>query len=354
VSRPSPEEQIQFLVLIQRLLDEGSFVATYKFALLLAIAQLSVELGDDSGAPLRLSTRQLAEHFIRLYWKQAVPYVPTGRSAPGQILKQNTGGQAAVLRELAAAHEQFASLAALTRDARRWNGLVTKVARTIHVMPLWRLQLMGREDVRFLYDRGETDREIVLKPGIAFCFRRFHALLQQLVQGAWVRFIRTIPENRTLIGEAAELTDFLFGSERASLADFYPILEEIQVGRCFYCEHPLRRRGEVDHFVPWSRYAMDLGHNFVLADAECNARKRDRLASAEHLEGWCERNIRLGAYLGERFDEKGLVHDLPASLQVARWAYSQAEDSRARVWNREDEVIELDPNWRQLPGMFES
>ena len=46
---PSSDEQIKFLVNLQRLLDEGQFVASYKFALLLALADLSVEHGDDSG-----------------------------------------------------------------------------------------------------------------------------------------------------------------------------------------------------------------------------------------------------------------------------------------------------------------
>lgn len=36
-------EQIRFLLNIQRLLTEGQFTATYKFALLSALADLSVE-----------------------------------------------------------------------------------------------------------------------------------------------------------------------------------------------------------------------------------------------------------------------------------------------------------------------
>jgi hypothetical protein len=41
---PAPEEQIQFLVNLQRLLDEGSFVASYKYALLLAALRRFAEL----------------------------------------------------------------------------------------------------------------------------------------------------------------------------------------------------------------------------------------------------------------------------------------------------------------------
>jgi hypothetical protein len=39
---PTPEEQVQFLRNIQRLLAEGLFVASYKFALVHALADLAV------------------------------------------------------------------------------------------------------------------------------------------------------------------------------------------------------------------------------------------------------------------------------------------------------------------------
>jgi hypothetical protein len=58
---PTSVEQIRFMVNIQRLLDEGLFTASYKFALLHALAVLSIEQRDDSGAPLELTTDAIAE-----------------------------------------------------------------------------------------------------------------------------------------------------------------------------------------------------------------------------------------------------------------------------------------------------
>lgn len=81
---PTLDEQIRFLVKLQRLLDEGLFVASYKFALLLSLADLSIEKGDDSGSPLTVSTDEIAEKFIQCYWRQAVPYA-TGAKA--RVLK---------------------------------------------------------------------------------------------------------------------------------------------------------------------------------------------------------------------------------------------------------------------------
>ena len=68
--RPTPEEQIQFLVKIQRLFSEGGFVATYKFALLQALAALSVEKSEFSEDSLKITTREIAEKFIQYYWRQ--------------------------------------------------------------------------------------------------------------------------------------------------------------------------------------------------------------------------------------------------------------------------------------------
>ena len=75
----TPDEQIRFLSNLQRLLDEGLFVASYKFALLLSLADLSIEQGDDSGLPLTVSTDEIGNKFIQYYWRQAVPYLSSAR-----------------------------------------------------------------------------------------------------------------------------------------------------------------------------------------------------------------------------------------------------------------------------------
>ena len=56
---PTAEEQVQFLLRVQRLLGEGLFSATYKYALLMAISDLSVELGDDSGSAIEIDAEEI-------------------------------------------------------------------------------------------------------------------------------------------------------------------------------------------------------------------------------------------------------------------------------------------------------
>jgi hypothetical protein len=57
----APEQQLEFLSGIQRLLSEGQFTATYKYALLLAIADICVEDGEDTAAPFEISTEKSRE-----------------------------------------------------------------------------------------------------------------------------------------------------------------------------------------------------------------------------------------------------------------------------------------------------
>ena len=129
---------------------------------------------------------------------------------------------------------------------------------------------------------------------------------------------------------------------------YKPVLIEYQDGRCFYCLRPLKDRADVDHFIPWSRYPVDLGHNFVLAHSSCNAQKSDRLAAVEHLERWYDRNFKHGQNLLREFQERNIVHDEHASLQITAWAYSQAQAVGAMVWLHGDDLVALTLEWEQV------
>jgi hypothetical protein len=55
MATPRSDEQVQFLLRIQRLLAQGSFVSTYKHALLLSMADICVEKRDESSDRLRIA-----------------------------------------------------------------------------------------------------------------------------------------------------------------------------------------------------------------------------------------------------------------------------------------------------------
>jgi 5-methylcytosine-specific restriction endonuclease McrA len=338
-------DEITFLRKLQRLLEEGDFVATYKFALLQALADLSVEKPTEKNGTLKVSRHELAEKFIEYYWPQARPY------RKGLALKQNTGGQASIVNRVAEEHPRYkVSLAAARQDQRGWRRLVGSVANTVKKMPLWKLQTVAGQPDEFLYRRDRfVGQSVILEPGVAACFRTFHPFIVNMVRGAWIDHLLRIQQNQALVGPKGDLSEFLFGSERRPLDRYRAILREHQSGRCFYCDRRVRAREEaLDHFIPWSRYPVDLGHNFVFADARCNRQKRDYLAHPRHLAKWGERNIQQAEQLGAMFDDALLRHDAERSRKVAWWAYEQAGLAEARVWISSNEFETLDSLWKDM------
>jgi len=265
---PTPDEQVIFLRNIQRLLVEGQFTASYKFALLRAIADLCVLKGDDSGAALELDTHDIAEKFIELYWQQCRPFEIGGQST-GIILLQNKGKQAAVISDILKAQMDFGgSMFRLRQQAEdRWGSLTKDVRRTVCDQPLRYLQNVGGETVSFLYDRMKSRKTITLKPGVAFCLRAFYGLLRDLIQGAWVRFVQKLNANK--LGNLTDLGTFLFNQERSSLETYKHILLDFQERKCFYCHNDLRSSMEVDHFIPWSRVCTETRLDRRLKNEAC-------------------------------------------------------------------------------------
>ncbi len=124
-------------------------------------------------------------------------------------------------------------------------------------------------------------------------------------------------------------------------------LLDLQKGHCFYCDSALRDGGAVDHFIPWSRYPLDLGHNFVLAHASCNQDKRDMLAASGHLQRWIERNDAQEAGLSQVFGAARFPCDADASSSIALWAYENAERASALLWVRcRGHTARLTSEWR--------
>ena len=338
---PSQALQLEFLIKLQRILSEGLFSASYKYALLLALAELSVEKEAATDGTLRIELDELAERFITIYWRQVAPF-----GGPN-LLAQNTARQASVITKIASFKASAPTLASARQHA-RWSRLVRDVGRVLDEMPLWKLQLVGRERLDFLYEEQLVDHGIVLRSGIAACFRSQFNIVKALVQTGWLAFVQQLPLNRPVLGSSTDLAEFLFGSERSGLTVIAAGLRDLQRGACFYCGNALREGGAVDHFIPWSRYPLDMGHNFVLAHATCNQDKRDMLAAVGHLERWVKRNDGQDKTLVQVFNAARFPFDADGSSSVALWAYENAEKAEALVWvRRMGETQRLSPEWRE-------
>src|SRR5262249_16183526 len=147
---------------------------------------------------------------------------------------------------------------------------------------------------------------------------------------------------------------FMFGSERANLAEYAAVLRDVDGDECFYCQRGTKGIADVDHFIPWSRYPIDFGHNFVLAHKSCNASKGDLLAAVPHLHRWWERGEIKCGLLAIQFDAKLLVQDVAISKEVARWAYESAAGIGSKAWQNSDTLRLLEGDRRPWQSFSEA
>ena len=327
---PSAEEQLEFLTKIQRLFNESDFSSTYKYALLISLADLVIELGKDDDSELELTNRQIAERFIELYWQQSSPY-KTSKVNDSGVLYQNHGTQAVIIKAIQAFRDEnsFNSPNA-AKHSKEYKKLVTAVASTVAKQPINYLQNVGGGALLFLYERNTSS--ITLKIGVAYCLRRFQPLVQQLARSRWTDYIKKNAKNMPILGEKDDLSSFLFETSRKTLALVCKELKVLYGCKCFYCNKATKEL-EVDHFIPFSLYPRDLMHNFVLACPSCNRSKSDSLAAKVHLDRWIKLTSQHSDKLIRIGEQVGLAANLETSLAIAKWAYGAADKINAVFWN---------------------
>ncbi|WP_198292281.1 HNH endonuclease [Aromatoleum toluclasticum] len=341
---PSPEAQLWFLTKLQRLFGEGDFTATYKFALLISLADLAVELGADDGSELILANRQIGERFIALYWQHSLPYSSGHPSSAPAVLVQNNGAQAAVVSAISTFRANCAATS--PQAAARQPGfraLVSVVTSTVSAQPLNYLQNFGGGTDEFLYERAGAGK-VRLKPGVAYCLRRFYPLVQQLARTHWIDHIKQNSRNQSILGAADDLEDFLFSSSRQSLQVMAAGLRKLDGTKCFYCGNAVST-ADVDHYIPFSLYPRDLAHNLVLAHPSCNRSKSDTLAALPHLERWLERLHDKGDALAEIGSAAGFQTDRLVTRQVGAWAYTSALSGRSKAWLKANYYTSIDDSY---------
>lgn len=336
-----------------QLLGRGGFTATYKYAVLIALMDLCMELTNVTGLPPdMITTRQLAEKVIELYWPHCAPY-----DDKHGVLRQNASKgdtQAEIIRHIlqfraGADANPAASLPLSRARATAAPGAYEKLLRLIEwklvEMPLPRLQVIGGQEDRFLYEYGFTikiqksavdhyqqgrgngfDNRLLLKPGVSAALIALNGVLRPLIYRNWALMVASVNGLHE-----PSLEDFLFGVGRTSLDPVRPRLRELQDGRCFYCEKAMGAACHVDHFVPWSRHADNSIDNLVAAHDDCNGKKSDYLAAAEHVVRWRERSARCAGDLADIAREEAWESRPERSLSVARAIYRMLPDD-ARLW----------------------
>ncbi|EGF30772.1 hypothetical protein IMCC9480_791 [Oxalobacteraceae bacterium IMCC9480] len=346
---PDAGQQLAFLRQLQRLFQEGDFTSTYKYALLLALAELAIECDGHAGAELVLPMERIAGKFAEFYWLQSLPYSADATGNHG-VLFQNSGLQVAVIGHLTALRDLGISTLSQARQHPHWPRTLEAIASRVRDMPVPRLQSLSGSSVVFLFDPATVGKTLTLLPGVAFHLRRFQGFIQQLVRAGWVNYIRSNNKNASLVGQGADLEAFLFMTPRAALAKVEQLLSPLQDRRCFFCQQGLHEKGDVDHFIPWSRYPRDTALNFVLAHKKCNTDKRDLLAGGAHLDRWLERNAREGATIAGQLQQAGFVSEPGVEMMVASWAYREGVSAGVQVWQGCGNTTRISPDVMQSFG----
>jgi hypothetical protein len=331
------------------LLQEGSFSATYKYAVLLALMDLCLERsGADGSLGSRIPIADLARKVVELYWTQCAPF-----GNGGTILRQNSGGQAEIVkaildfRDSQSADPGAPLKRAALQDPVGYDQLLRTVEWKLIEMPLPKLQRMGGQEDRFLYQIEWTDqvrrkeawspgfdRSLELLPGVAEHLVRLSGLLRPLLEREWAR--QVAQWNRL---DHSVLEEFLFGRDRISLDPVRKDLSELQSGNCFYCSRKLGSKAVVDHFLPWARYPNNAIENLVAADEGCNGSKRDFLVSGDHVGKWRARSpFALEAIAAQRKWESGAGR----TESVVRTLYLTLPEG-AKLWRGRGDFVPADP-----------
>lgn len=343
------DDAIAFAEKVLALLQQGAFTATYKYAVLIALIDLSLEGYTAGGAPPDMvTTTQLAEVVTRLYWQQVAPF-------DCGVLRQSTGNPAKIVSLIADARNSLAggggvSAARAQRQAPvEYQRLVREVEWKLVEMPLPRLQEFGGQQDRFIYeiawdrdvkrsefnDRSNFANAIRFRPGVSNHLVRLDGLLRPLLYREWAMQVAAI--NRL---PAARLAEHLFGIDRAALRPVLPGLRDLQGDLCFYCKQRLSN-AEVDHFLPWARVSLDAIENLVVAHEACNGRKTDHLAAAVHVEDWRNRLNSTQAQLTQIASTVKWETNPGRTLGVARALYLPMR-SGARLWSFAEGLIPAD------------
>ena len=351
------DDAVRFAEQLLSLVDTGRTSSTYKFATLLALIDVAVESTDPvDGAPTRIRAKRVAERVVELYWPQSAAY---GAVSEGALVQSPQAG--VIPARLADWRQQhgIGSRATLD-DARRvdpagWDRLMKTLVARVLQMPIPRLQKFGEgrraPERRFIFDFAWRDKEspdrlmavefddwLHLQPGVGEHLVRLAPLLRPVIHSKWIDLV--VAYNAGL-HDVRQLDEFLFGAERVNLGALREPLTDLQLGRCFYCDQPMRRAVHVDHFIPWSRNPDNRIDNLVAADARCNTSKSASLAGHSHLSSWVERTT------GRALDEVAAATDWPRDADLsARTAAASYRwmPAGARLWSSVDGYEELDPD----------
>lgn len=370
------------------LIQDTSTTTTYKYALLLAIIDLIEEsAAADNGTEIlttSLTTLQIAERVIEIYWRQTLDAkalfqtssVPGDDSRTIHVPRQSTGSGRSIDREVLNFRLTLDQRNVVRFDQQKaspeYVDLLMYVEQILVRHPIPRLQWTGSDQRPLIYHwpyapekmpgfaayqkntrrqrslSVEKDSPTVFNNVLLFADKvplyllRLAPLLRPFIQEKWAEFIS---KRSKIARQHEELLQYLFGSDRESLAVYRQPLITFQKSMCFYCGQELREKTAVDHFIPWSRSPNNAIENLVVTHPSCNGAKSDHFAATRHLRAWNSRPIQPGWHdlVKSVVNSKKGVSDPGRSYGIARSQYLLMNETK-RLWVAGDEFEQADRN----------
>lgn len=367
---------IGFATRLLELVHRGGATSSYKYALLTALIELAIEArGRGVVGSALVTTRELAERMLALYWQHALPWGERG------VLDQMGGGRRSLVDrivELRALDERRTTTPSRAKSAfpRQYGDVLDHFEYVLIRFPLRLLQQLDGERVELLYEgwareiaesvirryqrqfvdaaavSRDFDNRVILLPGVHLWLAELAPLFLPLIRREWTALVAQ--RNRLV---DAELHAFLFEPSREQLAELQPDLARLQDHRCFYCDEPLAAKPVVDHFLAWSRCNANSVENLVVAHAPCNGDKSDALVVARHLERWIRRLDERRDELVELAERRRWPSEPARMSALVRSSYLELPGetrlwAARKTWRRasEEPIEPLLAAWRGAPG----
>jgi hypothetical protein len=244
----------------------ASMSTSYKPALLKALIRI-VRDSPSTEVPLA----RIGAEYLRLYWTQTVVFhlrqAATLQREPEIVRAIRSAAEIHGIRRLEALPANART--ELEREILRINVLEAfHRSKPIAMAPL------------FKWDRGAAS---IAVPMGALAFISANAnVLESLANLWWARYLEKVNLLAPLVIEKVERD----GAQRGSLSRYLTLLQQLDEPYCFYCGRELRtpQAIHVDHVIPWSFLLSDPLWDLVLACADCNLAKSDRLPTPEFLD----------------------------------------------------------------------
>lgn len=283
----------RFLTNVTHILSFGNANSTLKWALLMGLIDTAPRFADSQFISLGI----VAKKTLGLFQLQTREFPASGKS-----LRQTSGGKydLSIFASIGsgASHLSDDSLARMAWNLAQW--------------PVPRLQFVKNQLLPLLYEvpaswssymesKGshrpvprkliQTDADglpiLPLLPGGIDALISVGPLLRHAIEMRWA--IQVAEINNITLDPELGLREFLFPSESRksfSLA-FRGALQDLQQGRCFWCQRKLLLKySAVDHVVPWSLSRNDAIENLVLSDLRCNQIKSSMIPDSSLTHRW--------------------------------------------------------------------